>query len=330
MKYKNFSTDEFKVSNLCLGTMNFAERCDYKTSEEIVHQAWDLGINFFDTATMYSNGEAERFLGKAIKSLPREKLFIVTKVIKGIDSKSIVFGIDESLSRLQTDYVDAYLIHWPVPGMDLLDMMDGLNQVLRKGKTRNIGVCNFPAYLLAAANQIAIEQGWKKLCCNQVAYNLIERGVEVEILPQAILQNLAVMAYRPLAIGLLTGKFTQGMKMDPATRGATDSRVITWLSQHGKSIDRFVQFAKDKGVQPAQLAAAWVSYSQAITAPIIGVSSIKQLLSSAEAVNVVLSDSEYQTVTEMFHTEVWEESLQLFPGLTYNFPRLRRNLHLHK
>ena len=330
MKYTKFADDDFKVSKICLGTMNFADRCDYKTSEEIVQKAWELGINFIDTAAMYSNGEAERFLGKAMKALPREKIFLVTKVVKGIDRDSILSGIDESLKRLQTDYVDLYLIHWPVQGMDLIEMMESLNQVVRAGKTRNIGVCNFPAYLLAAGNRIAQERGWKKLNCNQVAYSLIERGVEVEILPQAILENLAIMAYRPLAIGLLTGKFTQGMKMDPTTRGATDSRVITWLSDYGKSVDRFVHYAEEKSIHPAQLAAAWVSHCPAVTAPIIGVSSTRQLLSSVEAINVELSDEDYVNITEMFPTEVWEESLQLFPGLKFNFPRLRRNLFLHK
>ncbi|NMB94918.1 MAG: aldo/keto reductase [Flexilinea flocculi] len=330
MKYSKFADDDFKVSKICLGTMNFADRCDYKTSEEIVRLAWELGINFIDTAAMYSNGEAERYLGKAMKALPREKIFLVTKVVKGIDRDSILSGIDESLERLQTDYVDLYLIHWPVAGMDLVEMMESLNQVVHSGKARNIGVCNFPAYLLAAGNRIAQERGLKKLNCNQVAYNLIERGVEVEILPQAILEKIAIMAYRPLAIGLLTGKFSQGMKMDPATRGATDARVITWLSDYGKSVDRFVHFAEKKGVKPAQLAAAWVCHSPAITAPIIGVSSTRQLLSSVEAINVELSDEDYNTVTEIFPTEVWEESLQLFPGLKFNFPRLRRNLFLHK
>lgn len=328
MKYVYFSDTNFQVSNLCLGTMNFASRCDYSTSEEIVKYAWEQGVNFFDTATMYTDGEAEKYLGKAVKQLPREKLFIVTKVIAGLDQKSILSSIDESLSRLQMEYVDLYLIHWPVQGMKIMEMMEALNQVILLGKAKKIGVCNFPAYLLAAANGVAAENGWERFCCNQVAYNLIERGVEVEILPQALLEKIAIMTYRPLSMGLLTGKFHHGMAMDPDTRGATDSRVITWLSQHGDSLERFYEFAEHRHISPAQLALSWILYSPAVTAPIIGASSVRQLSLTLKANEVALSDYEYRTVTSLFHTEVKEESMQLFPGTKYNFPRLRRNLFL--
>ncbi len=328
MKYIPFANTDFQVSNLCLGTMNFVSRCDYPTSEGIVKFAWEQGVNFFDTAAMYSAGEAEVYFGRAVKQLPREKLFVVTKVVSGIDRASILSSIDESLSRLQMDYVDLYLIHWPVTGMHIVEMMEALNQVVSSGKARKIGVCNFPAYLLAAANGVATQNGWEKLCCNQVAYNLIERGVEVEILPQAVLENIAIMTYRPLVIGLLTGKFRQGMPMDPATRGATDSRVITWFSQYSDSLERFYEFAENKGVSPSQLALAWLLHSPAVTAPIVGASSIQQLSSTLQANEVELSDYEYRTVTSIFNTDVKEESTQLFPGNKYNFPRLRRNLFL--
>jgi aryl-alcohol dehydrogenase-like predicted oxidoreductase len=278
---------------------------------------------------MYSNGTCEEFLGKSLKGR-REEVFIVTKVVKGIDRKSIIESIDESLKRLQMEYVDAYLIHWPVPGMDIKEMMAGLNEVVKAGKTKYVGCCNFPAWLLASANAVAAENGWPKMVCNQVAYNLIERGIEVEILPQAMAEGIAIMAYRPLAVGLLTGKFRQGKPFAENARGTTDSRVITWFTQHSNSIERFVNFAEAKGVPPAELAVAWVAYSPAVTAPIIGVSSVDQLKDSAKADNIKLSPEEYKTITDMFDTEVKEEGLQLFPGLKYNFPRLRRNLFLLK
>jgi aryl-alcohol dehydrogenase-like predicted oxidoreductase len=324
-----FSASPKKISRLCLGTMMFGDKCDYPTSESIVRTALDLGINFIDTASMYSNGTCEEFLGKSLKGR-REEVFIVTKVVKGIDRKSIIESIDESLKRLQMEYVDAYLIHWPVPGMDIKEMMAGLNEVVKAGKTKYVGCCNFPAWLLASANAVAAENGWPKMVCNQVAYNLIERGIEVEILPQAMAEGIAIMAYRPLAVGLLTGKFRQGKPFAENARGTTDSRVITWFTQHSNSIERFVNFAEAKGVPPAELAVAWVAYSPAVTAPIIGVSSVDQLKDSAKADNIKLSPEEYKTITDMFDTEVKEEGLQLFPGLKYNFPRLRRNLFLLK
>jgi 1-deoxyxylulose-5-phosphate synthase len=331
MKFTEFPDYPLRVSKICLGTMMFGEKCDYSLSETIIKKALELGINFFDTAAMYSGGETEKYLGKALKGAPRKDLFIGTKVFNGIDHISILQSIDESLSRLQMDYVDLYMIHWPVVGMNLTEMMGALNEVVQSGKARMVGCCNFPGYLLSSSNAIAAKNGWARLACNQVAYNLFERGVEVEILPQAILDGIAVTAYRPLAVGLLSGKFRPGMQMDTTTRGASDSRVITWLAQHGAEIERFLCFAEDKNLHPAQLAVAWVSHSAAVTAAIVGVSSLSQLESSVKAVEVQLTEADYQTITAIFHTEVLEEGLQLFPGLKYNFPRIRRNLSVaHK
>ena len=166
------------------------------------------------------------------------------------------------------------------------------------------------------------------MVCNQVAYNLVERGVEVEILPHAIIEDIEIMAYRPLAVGLLAGKFRQGIPMNASARGATDSRVITWLTQHGRGIERFISFAEKKGIHPAQLAVAWILHSPAVTCPIVGVSSINQLKLNIQSIDVSLSDEDYSEVTSFLDTEVKEEGLQLFPGLTYNFPRLRRNLFI--
>jgi len=309
--------------------MMFGDKCDYQQSEKIVKTALDLGINFIDTAAMYSNGLCEEYLGKALKG-HRDEIFIGTKVVKGLDQKSIIESIDESLNRLQMDYVDLYMVHWPVKGMVIKEMMAGLNQVIETKKAMYVGCCNFPAWLLASANAVAFENGWPKLVCNQVAYNLFERGIEVEILPQAIAEGIVIMAYRPLAVGLLSGKFRQGKPFDENTRGITDSRVITWFTQYIESIERFVKFAEKKGVQPAELAVAWVAYSPAVTAPIVGVSSENQLKNSAKAVDIQLTPEEYRTITDIFDTEVKEEGLQLFPGMKYNFPRLRRNLFLTK
>lgn len=328
METTQFAAHPLPVSKIILGTMMFGDRCDYPASEAILRRAYEIGINSFDTAAMYTAGASEEFIGRAVQPLPREKLFITTKVVKGIDESSILTSIDESLGRLKMDYVDLYLVHWPMAGMNITAMMRALNQVVASGKTRLVGVCNFPAYLLAACNAIAAENGWARLSCNQVAYNLIERGVEVEILPQAVLEKIAITAYRPLAIGLLTGKFLPGMPMDAAARGTTDSRVITWLSQHGGSIKNFVNFAQARGIEPADLAVAWVLHNPGITSPIQGVSSLRQVEAAARMAALKLTEEDYQQVTDLFNTEVKEESLQLFPGLKFNFPRLRRNLNL--
>jgi 1-deoxyxylulose-5-phosphate synthase len=327
MKLIELAATGVKVSELCLGTMNFGARCDQQGSGEIVHTALDLGVTFFDTAPMYSNGASEEYLGKALGS-KRKDVFIATKVHKGVDRKAILESLDESLKRLQTEYIDLYMIHWPAQGMDVIEIMSALNEVVKSGKARFVGCSNYPAWLVAFSNAVAERNGWPRLVCNSVAYNLIERGVEVEILPQAVAEKIAINPYRVLSVGLLTGKYSSTTPIQLDLRGNSDSRVITWLSQYGESVDRFNQFSKSAGISPANLAIAWVRYSKAITSPIIGISSAHQLTETVKGFDFDLTPDQYDQVTCLFDTEVWEEGIQLFPGFKYNFPRLRRKLDL--
>jgi len=307
--------------------MTFGDKCDRAESRSIVHTALDLGINFVDTAAMYANGVSEEYLGKAISGL-RGKVFIATKFHSGVDRSAVLSSIDASLKRLKTDHVDLYLVHWPVREMNITDLMSALNEVVKAGKTRFVGCCNFPAWLLGSCNAVAAQHGWAKLVSNQLAYNLIERGIEVEVLPQATTEGIFVTAYRPLAMGLLAGRFRQGVPMDREARGTTDARVITWLSLYGDSIERFVKFAEQKQLHPAELAIAWLRHSPAVSSVIVGASSSEQLRGSTGGAEVKLTDEDYEELTGLFDTGVKEEGLQKFPGLKYNFPRLRRTLFL--
>jgi aryl-alcohol dehydrogenase-like predicted oxidoreductase len=327
MKQVPFADTGVQVSELCLGTMMFGSRCDEAESDRVLGSAIDHGVNFIDTAAMYGNGVTEEILGRIMQGR-RDKLFVTTKVAKGVDATSILSGIDESLARMQTDYADLYLIHWPTQGMQPAEMMEALSKVVAAGKARYVGCCNYPAWLLAHSNAIAAANGWPRLVNNQIAYNIIERGVEVEILPQAVYDKIAITAYRPLAQGLLTGKYRWGQPLPENTRGQSSSQIITWLSQHGGGVERYLKLADRYGVHPVTLAVAWVRYSPAVTSPIIGVSSLAQFEESVAAFNFNLTDEQYQEVTDCFDTEVKEEGLQRFPGLRYNFPRLRRNLTL--
>lgn len=327
MQQVPFADTGLTVSEFCLGTMMFGGRCDEAEADRILGRAQECGVNFIDTAAMYVNGVTEEILGRIMQGR-RDRLFLTTKVAKGVDAASILSSIDESLARMQTDYVDLYLIHWPVQGMDPTEIMGALSQVVAAGKARYVGCCNYPAWLFAHHNAIAAAHGWPKLVCNQIAYNIIERGVEVEILPQAMAEQVAITAYRPLVQGLLTGKYRWGQPLPDNTRGQTSSQIITWLSQYGESVDRFIRFADARGVSPLTLAIAWVRHSPAVTAPIIGISSLRQFEETLAAFDYTLSAEEYAELTYLFDTEVKEEGLQRFPGLRYNFPRLRRNLTL--
>jgi len=305
MKTVQFGNTGQEVSEMCLGTMMFGNRCDESESSLILHTALDRGVNIIDTAESYEKGLTEEILGRIMKG-KREKIFIITK--GHIGEKGLEQRIDESLKRLQTDHIDCYLIHWPKIGMDVEKVMSSLNQIVQKGKARFIGCSNYPAWLLSYSNALAGEKGWEKFRCLQVPYNLIERGVEVEVLPMTLAENLAVITYRPLVIGLLTGKYIPGQSLPEDSRGKDDERIQDWLSRYGEGVKKLIDFAEKRNLSPAQVAIAWVRFSPAVTCPIVGVSSVSQLKSSVKAFDISLSEEEYQELTGMFDTEVKEES----------------------
>ncbi len=314
MEYVELGTTGERISALCLGTMMFGERCDEAESDRILSLAVEHGVNFIDTAAMYANGLTEEILGRLLKHR-RDRLFITTKVHKGIDAASIAGSIEESLSRLQTDYVDLYLIHWPQEGMQPAEVMEALARVVGSGKARYVGCCNYPAWLLAHSNAIAARNGWPALVCNQLPYNLVERGIEVEILPQAAAEHIAITVYRPLLMGLLAGKYRPGEPLPTDSRGTTDSRIGHWLEKYGESIRKFDEFAAALDLHPSQLAIAWVQHSPGVTASIVGASSADQLGSTLRAFDVHLTDDQYQAITHLFDTEVKEEAGGKFPSL---------------
>jgi aryl-alcohol dehydrogenase-like predicted oxidoreductase len=320
MRYVEFGNTGEMVSQMCLGTMMFGQRCDEAESDRILGAAIDGGVTFVDTAAMYAEGVTEEILGRVLKGR-RDGLFIATKVHKGVDAGSILESIDESLARLQLDYVDLYLIHWPKVGMRPREIMEALHEVVAQEKARYVGCCNYSAWLYAHSNAIAARNGWTPLVCNQIPYNLIERGVEVEILPQAVAEGVAITTYRPLVRGILAAKYPVGGPVPADSRGQTDARIPAWVEKYGQAIRRFEQFAAGRGLHPAQLAIAWVCHSPAITAPIVGASSAAQLEATIPAFDVGLSDEEYAEVTGMFDTAVKEEA-------GGRFPELRRTLDL--
>ncbi len=311
-----FASTGVKVSEMCLGTMMFGDRCDEAESARILDTAVGQGVNFIDTAAAYSGGVSEEILGRIIKG-KRDDLFIATKVTRNTDAAWIKQSLDESLARMDVDHVDMFMIHWPREHMDIPAMMSALNDAVVAGKTRYIGCCNFPAWLFAHCNAVAARNGWAQLINNQIPYNLIERGVEVEVIPQAIAENIAITTYRSLSMGLLTGKYKPGVPLPKDSRGYTDARVANWLEKYAQGITSYFQFAAERDLHPAQLAVAWVRHSPGIAAPIVGVSSQRQLQASIDAFDVNLSAAEYAEVTDMFDTAVKEET-------GGNYPNLRR------
>ncbi len=320
MKTIQFADTGRDVSEMCLGTMMFGDRCDEEESGRILSTALDSGVTFIDTAASYCGGLTEEILGRILPA-DRDDLFLATKVTKSTDGAWVRQSIDESLERLRTDHVDLYMIHWPREGMDVFAMMEALNDVVVKGKARHIGCCNFPAWLLAHCNAVAADNGWARLVCNQIPYNLIERGVEVEVLPQAAATDTAIMVYRPLLLGILAGKYAPSQPIPEDSRGSGDKRVPAWVERFSDGLEKFGAFAAERNLHPAQLAVAWLRHAKGVTSPIVGVSSAGQLAASVAAFEHDLSDEEHAEITAMFDAEVKEEA-------GGNFANLRRHTSL--
>ncbi len=301
-----------QVSALCLGTIPFGNSCGPDDVARIMAAALDLGVTFVDTAPKYADGRSEEYLGRAIRAT-RPSFFLATKVHEGLDARSITESLEESLRRLQTDHVDLYQIHHPGPGMRPAEMMEALDGAVRRGKARFVGACNFPAWLFAHCNAIAGRHGWAGLACNQVPYSLIERGIEVELLQQAVAEGHAVTVFRPLAVGLLAGRYQTGRPIPAGSRG-DEPRFTVWWERYAEGIRRLQEFADRHGLRPSQVAIAWARQARGVSLPIVGVSSAAQLEECARAMTVTLTPEEREELARYFDTAVKEESAGAFVG----------------
>ena len=277
----------------------FGRRCDEAEADRILAAAIERGVDNVDTAATYADGVTEEILGRIMKGR-RNNLFLGTKVTRATDADWILRSLDESLARLQVDHVDLFMIHWPREQMHIESMMETLDKTVRSGKTRFVGCSNFPAWLLAHCNAVAERNGWAKLVCNQVNYSAGVRGVEVEILPQALAENIAITTYQPLMGGVLAGRYRLGEPIPEDSRGSTDQRVQTRLSEVGDRLIQFEQLAGEIGLHPAQLAIAWLNFSPAVTSPIVGCSTRAQVEASIGAFDVDLTAEQYASVNAIF------------------------------
>ena len=279
----------------------------------------DRGVDNIDTAAAYADGVTEEIVGRLIKGR-RNGLFLGTKVTRSTDADWILRSLDESLARLQVDHVDLFMIHWPRAQMRIEPMMEALDKSVRAGKTRFVGCSNFPAWLLAHCNAVAERNGWAKLVCNQVNYSAGIRGVEVEILPQALVENIAITTYQPLMGGVLAGRYRYGEPIPENTRGSNDARVVSRLGDVGERLVRYEQLASEIGLPPAQLAIAWLNHSPAVTSPIVGCSTLAQVEESIGAFDRELTSDQYAAVNAIFDpTPADAEGGNNFPALRNAF-----------
>lgn len=298
MEYKFLGKTGIKISSLCMGTMTFGGEADEKASAEIFHYCREQGINIFDCADLYQGGRSEEILGNLIQDC-RDEVIVTTKVYfqtgpdvnaSGASRRHIMQAVEASLRRLRTDRIDFYFIHRFDDRTPLEETLRALDDLVQQGKVVYTGASNFAAWQVEKAIGISAREGWVPFACIQPMYNLVKRQAEVEILPMAETENLGVLTYSPLAGGLLTGKY--GVGKYPEKGRLIDNKYyqtrygFDWMYEVA---ERFVEFARENGYEPATLAIAWVASHPAVTAPIIGGRNIDQVVACLKAVDIKMT-----------------------------------------
>ncbi|MFC7236559.1 aldo/keto reductase [Halosegnis marinus] len=315
MEYTTLGNTGIEVSRICLGCMSFGDpdwRAWVKGEEfgtELVERAIDLGINFFDTANMYSRGESERVLGKALEGYDRDAQVVATKVFfqmrdddpnsGGLSRKTIEQELDASLDRLGTDTIDLYQTHRWDYDTPVETTMSALTDAVRRGKVRHLGASSMWAYQLATAQHTADRQGLERFATMQNHYNLAYREEERETLP-CEQEGMGVIPWSPLARGYLTRPHEEYMS---TKRAETDdyAQEHPYADRGGREINaRVEELAAEYDAEMAQIALAWVLAKDVVTAPIVGASSIEHLESAVEALEIDLSDSDVAYLEEPY------------------------------
>lgn len=317
MEYVKLGTTGLDVSRICLGCMSYGvpERGTHpwslneQESRPFIRKALELGINFFDTANIYSDGTSEEIVGRALKEFTsRDEVVIATKVHGkmrpgpnggGLSRKAIMSEIDHSLKRLGTDYVDLYQIHRWDPSTPVEETMEALHDVVKAGKARYIGASSMSAWQFLKALHVAERHGWTRFVSMQNYVNLLYREEEREMLPLCEAEGIGVIPWSPLARGRLTRDW-----QDTSVRSESDQFAKLLYSQTEEA-DRLValrvkEIADEQGLPRAQVALAWVLQKKPVTAPIVGATSMSHLEDAAAAVSVTLSPEDVLRLEEPY------------------------------
>jgi aryl-alcohol dehydrogenase-like predicted oxidoreductase len=300
-----------QVSPLCLGAMMFGAwgEPDHDVSINLIHRALDAGINFIDTADVYSQGESEEIVGKALSGGRRDEVILATKVHgqmgvssgqqgdpnkRGNSRRWIIREVENSLRRLQTDWIDLYQIHRPEPETDVEETLSALTDLLRQGKIRAFGSSTFPAHEIVEAQWVAERRGLSRFVTEQPPYSILARGIEADVLPVAEKYGMGVIPWSPLAGGWLTGRYRKGQEV-PQSHRATRVPGRYDLSKPGNrakldAVEELALVAEDAGISLIHLAVAFTLTHPAVTAPIIGPRTMEQLESQLGAADVTLSN----------------------------------------
>lgn len=309
MVYKPLGQSGLKVSRICLGTLTFGDPnwrnyiLDSSSSRPIIQRALDLGINFFDTADMYSYGVSEEILGSAIRDfVQRDQVVIATKVYfpmssdpndRGLSRKHIFDAVDKSLRKLDTDYIDLYQIHRWDESTPIEETLRALNDLIQSGKVRYIGASSMYAWQFAKALYLSDKMGWNRFVSMQNHYNLIYREEEREMIPLCRSEGIGLIPWSPLARGFLAGnRFREGGGATQRAKNDPLADELYYRESDFMVVEQVKKLALRHSVSPAQIALAWLLHKPDVTAPIIGVRNIQHLEDSVTALEIELDQDE--------------------------------------
>jgi aryl-alcohol dehydrogenase-like predicted oxidoreductase len=317
MEYRPLGRTGVQVSKLCLGTMMFGAwgNTDHEDSIHIIHRALDAGINFVDTADVYSAGESEEILAKALKGR-REDVVLATKFFspmgdglnrRGSSRRWIVTEVDNSLRRLGTDYIDLYQVHRPDPDTDYDETLGALSDLVRQGKVRYIGSSSFSAGQIVEAQWTARDRRLERFRTEQPPYSLLVRGIELDVLPTAQRHGMGTLTYSPLAGGWLSGSWTVDSSPTSPARQRLAARFDMSLPDNQRkleAVEQLAQVAEDAGISMIELAIAFVVNHPAVTSAIIGPRTMEQLDSQLPAADAVLDAATLDRIDEIIRPGV--------------------------
>jgi aryl-alcohol dehydrogenase (NADP+) len=318
MQYVNLGKTGMKVSRLCLGMMSYGSKkwrewvLEEDEAKPFIQRALDAGINFFDTADVYSRGESERITGRLLKDLgvKRENVIVATKVHgqmsgdvndRGLSRKHILDSIDKSLQRLQMDYVDLYQIHRWDYETPIEETMEALNDVVRAGKARYIGASSMFAWQFLKSLHVSEAHGWTEFISMQNHYNLVYREEEREMIPLCIDQGIGLIPWSPMARGFFAGNRKRGGGGDtPRANSDPFGNSLYFRDEDFTVAECAADAAKERGVSASQIALAWVLSKPYVTAPIIGATKLDHLEQAIAALDVQLSKEEIKQLEEAY------------------------------
>jgi aryl-alcohol dehydrogenase-like predicted oxidoreductase len=321
MEYRQIGNTDLHVSVVGLGGNTFGPpRIDQEQTTKNINHALELGINFFDTAIIYTEGKSELFVGNALKG-KRDRAVIATKFAFSTRKEGtsvydhIVACCNESLTKLQTDYIDLYQVHIPDPEVSEEEVMEPLARLVEQGKVRYLGSCNYGAWRHAVTNAVAKENGWPEMVCAQSHYNVLRRHVEMELLPYCDRFNIGFLPYFPIAGGFLSGKYRPGEPAPVGTRGAAGSGIVAQNrnARNEGILLKLEAFAKERGHSVLDLALAWLASKEVVSSIIAGTSNEEQVELNVAAVDWKLTADEVDEIDEL---AAWDGSGVLVDGHT--------------